>query len=563
MTKINKLIKLSTLFTTTALASMCIAVRNRFEDQLNGQDHFAEHSRLEHKKHPFSGMHAPYLTSNVQEQAVFKKYFSNFQYLLPSSIEQFKKKQALQTSVKILPLSSCPISINEPLKDAPLLAVGGPPALVFAAVQAMNNKRVDYLNDSRRWPIAKGSAYHLEQDATTEAPTTYTPINFLFDQSVRAIYKHISHSLVEKTGQFPWRTLNWIGWLQHPTHWWLGIKLALAVQLSFNNKLEKEKIYLQVEKQCKENQRIYDQLNQALKGKLLLPGKGSLIVARTSEELDDLSRMKTQLTQENRILRQLSSKELIERFGFVPSGLQHFEKPHDAILSPNYQLLLEDYITSQGNEVLDATLVKVYVDSENSTIGGIAEYQINGKSYFKTFSQIILSLGNQNVLDKNNNPLFNVVAARGVSVLAHVYLPEDYCLPPVLVCGTTTTHATKLSDQPITISRKDKKCHLYLVRITAGACITPNVSDENTADYDGTIAVGLISAVRLTLGNECEIEPLFVYGCNRQVCEHGQITWLNPYPGVHIQHGAGGGGLTRAPDFLTKFEEKNLFRFEI
>ncbi|CAM4754954.1 unnamed protein product [Rotaria magnacalcarata] len=90
------------------------------------------------------------------------------------------------------------------------------------------------------------------------------------------------------------------------------------------------------------------------------------------------------------------------------------------------------------------------------------------------------------------------------------------------------------------------------MRFTAGACITPNVSDENAANYDGTIALGLVAAVRNTLGESCQIEPLIVHGCNRQVSRHGQISWIEPYPGIHVQYGAAGGGLTRAPDFVTR-----------
>lgn len=93
------------------------------------------------------------------------------------------------------------------------------------------------------------------------------------------------------------------------------------------------------------------------------------------------------------------------------------------------------------------------------------------------------------------------------------------------------------------------------MRITAGACITPNVSTEDSADYDASIAIGLASTVKRTLGKQCTVEPITVYGCNRQVSQYGQLAWITPFPGVHIQYGAGGGGLTRAPDFSTKITE--------
>jgi hypothetical protein len=109
--------------------------------------------------------------------------------------------------------------------------------------------------------------------------------------------------------------------------------------------------------------------------------------------------------------------------------------------------------------------------------------------------------------------------------------------------------------------------------MTAGACVTPNVSEKSSANYDGTIATGLIAAARQTLG--FEIEPFVVYGCNRQFSQHGETHWVsvapNPVPqsllsltprgqdqdlgtfrpdlerGIFVQYGAGGGGLTQAP----------------
>jgi hypothetical protein len=132
----------------------------------------------------------------------------------------------------------------------------------------------------------------------------------------------------------------------------------------------------------------------------------------------------------------------------------------------------------------------------------------------------------------------------------------------------------KLSDG-VEVKEEDGQTYKsYLVRMTCGACITPNVSEKESANYDATSATGLIAAVRQTL--DAPIEVLTVYGCNRQVSEHGQSHWTTipvnrpPYPvnsflsprghdldlgthrpakhrGVIIQMGAGGGGLTQAP----------------
>ncbi len=162
-------------------------------------------------------------------------------------------------------------------------------------------------------------------------------------------------------------------------------------------------------------------------------------------------------------------------------------------------------------------------------------------------------MGNQEILNSNGKRLFDVVSARGVSVLAHVYIPKGFKVPAVLVCGGTN-HLTKLSSKPISINENED---LYLMRLTGGACITPNISNEYTSYYDGTIAIGLIQSVRKCLGSQFKVKPILVYGCNRQVSQYGQIKWIQPFKNIFIQYGAAGGGLTRAPDFVTTFYKNN------
>ncbi|CAF1479990.1 unnamed protein product [Adineta ricciae] len=94
------------------------------------------------------------------------------------------------------------------------------------------------------------------------------------------------------------------------------------------------------------------------------------------------------------------------------------------------------------------------------------------------------------------------------------------------------------------------------MRFTAGACVTPNVSDKRTAFYDESIALGLITSVRKALGRECQVKPIHVYGCNRQVSRYGQLNWIEPLKNIFVQYGAAGGGLTRAPDFITTLINK-------
>jgi hypothetical protein len=518
----------------------------RHHDDISGKDRFSKHIREQHKEHLFSGMHEP-LIPNPAQLVFFQKYFPQYLHLLPSGLKVFKQQQALKTPVKIRPLSECPVTLNT--TEADTLAVGGPPALLSAVAIVKQGKPLTYINDQRRMPIAFGSAWHLEQDAETEAPTSYRPTRFLSEQILRAGIGYVSHAAIEQSGLFPWRTLDWVGWIRHPEQWAIGMKVMFAFQLATMASGEQRQATVQkVALQCKANEQFYSSLDKELGGKLLLPGSGSIIVARNIEEVTELNAMKESLAKEGRTLNILSKKDMQRRFGFAPNGLMYAEKPHDRVLSPKFMELLSDHIQKQGGKVINGTLTTVYADDQNA--GGVAEYRtMSGQRNFIPYSRLILSLGSQPILDHRDNALFDVVAARGVSILAQVTVPSGYQLPPVIVCGGTN-HVTKLSEKPVIVQGDDGKSYdLYLMRMTAGACITPNVSDEDAVNYDGTIALGLVTAARQTFGQQCRIEPITVYGCNRQVSQYGQTNWINPLPGIHIQYGAGGGGLTRAPDF--------------
>ncbi|CAF2410026.1 unnamed protein product [Rotaria sp. Silwood2] len=525
-----------------------INVTSRYNDNIQVHDAFSNHTRQQHEKHILSEMHDPFITTDLHELELFQKHFSQFSYLFYTNRDILKQKYALKTPVKIRPLKECPVQCQSSFSSQKTLIVGGPPALITGVSMVKTGKDLTYINDERRIPIAFGSAWHLEQDAKTEAPTTYRPTQFLIEQLVRTAFRYVSYTSIQQTGYFPWRTVDWIGWLQHPDHWFTGFKISLAFQwvTMFEDRTTMLK---KIAAQCIANENFFEQLDQELNGKLLLQEKGSIIVARTNEEVSTLQELQADLVNEGRNLRILSKEEILQRYGFLPHGLMYGEKEHDRVLFANFMKILNDSIRNQGGNIIDGTLITIYVDDQQS--GGIAEYGTpDGQKHYLAFSRLILSLGTQPIINKNNKPLFDVVAARGVSVLAHVYIPSEYRLPPVIVCGGTN-HATKLSENPVQVKDSHGKTYdLYLMRFTAGACITPNVSDENAANYDGTIALGLVTAVRRTLGELCRIEPLVVHGCNRQVSRYGQISWIEPYPGIHVQYGAAGGGLTRAPDFV-------------
>ena len=261
--------------------------------------------------------------------------------------------------------------------------------------------------------------------------------------------------------------------------------------------------------------------------------------------------------------------DMFSRYGFVPEGVCFAEKSHDAALSPNFMKLIAKRLETLGGKVINGTLTTIYVD--NPEEGGVIQYKTpSGKKEYIWFSDLVLSLGSQRILEKDGKPLYDVITARGVSVLALVYTPRERKLPPVIVCGGTN-HVTILSDA-VPIEVNGTLHYAYLVRATAAACVTPTISEEETANYDGTAATGLVSAMRKTL--DCPVEVLTVYGCNRQVSEFGQSHWGSypeneettppfsleprghkldrgtyrpPSKKIVYQYGAGGGGLTQGP----------------
>ena len=273
--------------------------------------------------------------------------------------------------------------------------------------------------------------------------------------------------------------------------------------------------------------------------------------------------LKTALERESRVFELLDPSITKRRFGLpFENALMIGEKCHDMIINPNFMMILSSYLQNKGNKVIDGVLVDIYTDDPSR--GGYVKVVANkeGETLLIPFDRLVLSLGTQKVTDKNGKALLDIVAARGVSCIAMAYLPKGSKLPQATVCGATN-HVTALAG-PIPVMRGKEPSECYLVKLTCSACITPNVVDRTCADYDSIAATGLISAVRQTLA--CEIEPLTVWGCNRQVSRWGQSHWLDVKMdngniqlidkgthlsrstcGIHVQLGAGGGGLTIGP----------------
>lgn len=319
----------------------------------------------------------------------------------------------------------------------------------------------------------------------------------------------------------------------------------------------------EVAARSKNNERVYQRLNDELKHQLILPGEGSVYIARNPDEQISLIHMHNALAKEGRKFPFLSQFEVTSTFGYTPHGVAFGNKTHDRTLSPNFLALLSNRIRENGGRVIEARATTIYTDNPDE--GGILEYRTNidGEKHYIRFEKLVMSLGTQQVYGIDNAPLFDVVSARGVSVVALAYLPMGAKLPPAVVCGGSN-HVTKLAG-PI----QHQGQHLFLLRMTCGACIAPT---SDSANYDGVAATGLIKAVGSVLKGR--IEVLTVYGCNRQVSQYGQIHWLqvsstlksnatgltprgndedvgSSLPkspsGIFIQYGAGGGGLTQAP----------------
>lgn len=466
------------------------------------------------------------------------------------------------------------------------IIVGGPPALISSANESGPN--VTYINDERQIPIAIGSAYHLEWDSPSEAPTSFKPSDFMIQQIKRLIIPYTLKE-AEETGLFPWRSLDWAAWVTHPDHWVRGIRLALAFQKGTSESEQvRNDILRDCAERCKANEQFYNQLDKELLGTLLMPGKkGSIIVARTEEEVEQLDALQASLIAEGRSLTILSREELMARYGFVPTnGLKFAEKPHDRALDPNFMHILKRRLQSRGCDVVNGVVTTIYTD--NPEEGGYVGFVTNteGEQHkppvqYRPFKKLIVSPGNQKISEDYfllETPLEDIVAARGISAIGYIHIPtseqtsEQARLPSATVCGATN-HVTSIAG-PVTTTREGKSYQTYLVKLTCSACITPNVTDVSCTHYDAHAAVGLMTAVRRTIPYELEL--LTVWGCNRQMSKYGQGRWfelgrdakglLNGIEvkssstyrprhsisgaeggGIFVQLGAGGGGLTQGP----------------
>jgi hypothetical protein len=170
-----------------------ITIRNlkiRYSDRIEEKDEFSIYTNEQQKKYIYSGMHEPFITNNIEELNLFNSCFPEYKFLIGKNLNEIKEKHSLKNSVSIKCLSEYK---NEKIDlISSTLIVGGPPALISSFKLLKNQEDLIYLNDFERIGISNGSAWHLEPDAQTEAPTNYKPTKFIFDQIKRLLLMNVT-----------------------------------------------------------------------------------------------------------------------------------------------------------------------------------------------------------------------------------------------------------------------------------------------------------------------------------------------------------------------------------
>ena len=254
----------------------------RYIETVKGTDPFSKHTASQHNTRFISGMHQPFIPTEEQLEKC-RKYFPEYHHLLPNSLEELIAKRSIRTTVYIKPISHYNGAKEQakPSESGKTIVIGGGPALISSA----NDIGITYINDNRQLPVANGSAWHLEFDSPSEAPTTIKPVEFMQQQIYRALCVPETLASAEASGQFSWRSLDWVGWITSPTKWVEGIRLAYHFQESATQPTDViNKIQQSCADRTKANEKFYAKLNYDMGGKLLIPqNKGGGIIVATTE----------------------------------------------------------------------------------------------------------------------------------------------------------------------------------------------------------------------------------------------------------------------------------------
>lgn len=256
------------------------------------------------------------------------------------------------------------------------------------------------------------------------------------------------------------------------------------------------------------------------------------------------------------------------KYGYEPKNMSlAVEKGYVRYIHPNFQQRVADYMQSRGSTVVDGVVTAVYTDDPKGQ--GFVEYTLNGNDTTRNkilvpFSKLILSVGNQDILDQGGKCIVASICSRAVAGLAVVYLKKGRKMPASIVIGSSN-RVTNIAG-PVRVNRSGQDFDSYLVRMTCGACLTPKCNSTNKFDYDSVAATGLVASMRKWLS--CDVDVLSVWGSNRQLTQFGEMRWFEGVPaaegvslkdigtirpkieninGIIVQIGSGGSGIAQGP----------------
>ncbi len=506
---------------------------------------------------------APWSTSDPTLLELAARYFPE----IPITPAHQLEKPDL-SPVEILALNSQPLLSQ--LKQKPsFIAVGGPPAGMVALEATQLGLPVLYVNDQDRHspdqlrrPIWAGAGNHGEPDSLTEGPAYingYYPFRFILKELLRNALPRGYHRSVLHP-DFEWLSLNLSEWLRNPRQWPAAFRVAWGnYQLSKNylRALGQGKLPAVLKEMQQRTQASWDYLQTH--PELLRGPRGSLLIAYTERQVQNLLQNQAFLKQEGRELRPITPEEAQKKYGLRPrNALCLMEKSQDFLFAPDFQKKICGAIQKQGGEIkTDWRLVRVYLDTDQQE-GGVMEFSESlspqkEQLHFRKFSRAHLSLGATSYQPR----LYDLISVTGVSMNVLI-LGADFQGGP-LVCGGSNHIVPLLPPCFIEMknprSGKNKILPVTFARLCAAGSVSPLDRGKAWYHYDGRHAVHLLHRVRETLPPEMSVQVLSVIGCNRVIGKDGHQVELHPTvclgkkkircEQLTIQVGAGGGGLTQ------------------
>lgn len=529
---------------------------------------FAEKERRAGKK-----QFAPWTTSNPELLNLAELYFPEIPI---TPVNQLEKPDL--RPVEIIALKTHP-ALQQVAHNSSFIAVGGPPAAMVALEVAHQGRPVLYVNDQdaaspdkQRRPIWAGAGNHGEPDALTEGPayiTGHYPLGFLMRELLRACMPPGYDSAVLHP-DYSWLSLNWSEWLQNPRQWPAAFRVAFGnhqLAKQYLKALHQGKLPAVLEKMQKKTQDSWLYLQE--QKELLREPRGSLLLAASPQQLQNLLYNQAFLRQEGRELRPISPEEAQKKYGLLPrNALGLMEKTHDFMLVPDFLKKISLKIKKQSGEIKTTwRLVRIYLDTDQQE-GGIMEFSETNaqgeKSHFRRFSHAHLSLG----ATPFKPAKYDLISVTGVSMNVLVF-GADFHGGPIVFGGTN--HLVPLMP-PQTIEIKNPRngkiqaLPVTFARLSAAGSVSPLDRGATWYHYDGRHAVHLLHRVRESLSPGMSLHVLSVIGCNRVIGKDGYQVEFHPTIQVDhqkitckqltIQVGAGGGGLTQMGALPQKMREQ-------